>query len=108
MEMLGTDVSPLLQQSANEGFSGLRATSSDVAAALKQTVALVSGVHEVRLLSSERRDGRRNHKVFVVLGAHDVERDRAIVELMTQLDGIDWDLVPATAASLIPDAAARL
>jgi hypothetical protein len=74
-------------------------------AALRQHVAPIEGVAHVRLLARSRRLGRDINKVYVVLQAHDVDRDRRIVDIMSQLDEVDYDLVPVAAASMIPDEA---
>jgi hypothetical protein len=73
--------------------------------ALRQILKEFSGVSDVRLLPLGKRVGGARHKVFVVLSAHDVDRDRRIVEVLSQLSDIDMDLVPAASVGMIPDAA---
>ena len=73
--------------------------------ALRESVAAKPGVASVRVLPRSARHGAANHKVFVVLHTHDIDRDREVIELLVQFDGIDYDLVPETAAGMIPDAA---
>ena len=64
----------------------------------------IEGVDSVRLLAKEERAGERD-KVYVVLATHDVRRDSRIVEVLCQLDDVDFDLVPLEAQGMIPDAA---
>lgn len=73
--------------------------------ALRQILRQFDGVADVRLLPLTKRAGGARHKVFVLLSAHDVERDRRIVEVLSQLSDIDMDLVPAASAGMIPDGA---
>jgi hypothetical protein len=77
-------------------------------AALRQFVKPIDGVEHVRLLPRSRRLGRATSKVYVVLRTHDIDRDRRVVDIMSQLDDVDYDLVPLAAASMIPDAAVVL
>lgn len=69
---------------------------------LKRYVAAIEGVKEIRLLPNARRRGRHCDKVFIVLNTHNIERDAQLVDLMSQLENVDYDLVPATAADMIP------
>lgn len=71
---------------------------------LAEILLTIEGVESVRLLPSTARAGDRD-KVYVVLATHDVRRDSRIVEVLCQIDNIDFDLVPAEAQGMIPDAA---
>jgi hypothetical protein len=73
--------------------------------ALRLIIRQFEGVGDVRLLPLAKRVGGARHKVFVVLAVHDIERDRRIVEVLSQLTDVDMDLVPAASAGMIPDAA---
>ena len=64
--------------------------------------AALPGVAGVRLLPRDRR-ASRTAKVFFVLETHDIKRDRKIIALMSQLEAVDYDLVPANRQGLIPD-----
>jgi hypothetical protein len=76
----------------------------DVYYFLTQFVRQVSGVTSVRVLPKSKR-GYDYHKVFIVTDRPDIDRDRKLVELMGQLDSVDYDLVPTSAAGMIPDGA---
>lgn len=67
--------------------------------------ASIDGVETVRLLPSERRHDNARHKVYFVLGRHDIARDERIVQLMMQFEGVDYDLVPLASAGMIPSGA---
>ena len=62
------------------------------------------GVDSVRVLARGDRASTRD-KVYVVLATHDVRRDSRIVEVLCQLDDVDFDLVPVEAQGMIPNAA---
>jgi hypothetical protein len=92
--------------SNNAAASVLGATPAlETREALRQIIKEFKGVGDVRLLPLAKRAGGARHKVFVVLAAHDVERDRRIVEVLSQLTDIDMDLVPAASVGMIPEAA---
>lgn len=73
--------------------------------ALRLILNQFSGIADVRLLPLAKRAGGARHKVFVVLAAHDVERDRRIVDVLSQLTDIDMDLVPLASVGMLPDGA---
>ena len=75
---------------------------------LEQNVVPIEGVKEVRVMHQRHRDGLTRHKVFIILATHDLDRDRKIVEVMTQIDGVSYDLVPAETEDFIPDGASPL
>jgi hypothetical protein len=69
------------------------------------TEAGIDGIGTVRMLARDRRQSSANHKVYFVLNTHDMNRDERIVRLMMQFEGVDYDLVPAASAGMIPDGA---
>lgn len=75
---------------------------------VREVLRQVEGIAEVRVLAAKARPASRRAKVFVVLATHDVRRDGRVVELLRQIPDVDFDLVPATASSMIPDDAARI
>lgn len=77
-------------------------------AILREHVASIDGVAYVRMLPRSKRLGRAVNKVYIVLETHDIDRDRRVVEIMCQLEDVDYDLVPVTAAGMIPDVALKL
>ena len=81
--------------------------AASIETALRETFAIenLEGVSEVLLLPRNRRLGAAaRHKVFVMLASSDINRDRRIVQLMCQFDAIDYNLVPESARSMLPDA----
>jgi hypothetical protein len=60
----------------------------------------IDGVAEVRILP---RGAEQCPKVYVVLDTHDVRRDERIVAILSQIQEVDYDLVPRVAIGMIPD-----
>ena len=63
----------------------------------------IPGVRRVLFLPRASRPNARAPKVFVILETHDIDRDREIVDLMIQFDHVDYDLVPAESAGMVPN-----
>lgn len=76
--------------------------------ALRGVLCSIEGVGDVRVLPAAARAPGSRDKVYVILDTHDVRRDRRIVEVLCQLDDIDFDLVPSEAQGMIPNGAAPL
>jgi hypothetical protein len=76
----------------------------DVYRILRELVRPVLGVTAVRVLAKAKR-GCDHHKVFIMTSGSDIDRDRKLVDLMGQLDSVDYDLVPVSAAGMVPDGA---
>lgn len=70
--------------------------------------AEIRGIEAVRLLPSETRYENAQDKVYFVLATHDIERDQRIVAIMIQFEGVHYDLVPQSAAGMIPDRAVKI
>jgi hypothetical protein len=90
------------------GNSANLVQSLEGTAALRIVACEIEGVHSVRVLNASDRAPNARDKVYVVLATHDVKRDRRIVEVLCQLDGIDFDLVPSLSEDMIPSAAVAL
>jgi hypothetical protein len=75
---------------------------------VREILRQVEGIAEVRVLPARRRPASRRAKVFVVLATHDVRRDSRVVEQLCQVPDIDFDLVPASARTMIPDDAEHI
>jgi len=84
--------------------------NTDVRASLRQLLAAaaIEGIESVQFLYRDKRHEHANDKVFFVLATHDIRRDEKIVRLMLQFEGVDYDLVPAASAGMVPSAAAPL
>jgi hypothetical protein len=65
----------------------------------------IEGISDVLLLPRNKKQGKARHKVFVVLGTHDIRRDRRVIQLMNQFDDVDYDLVPQISQGMIPSEA---
>lgn len=96
---------------SGQALAGATSARSGLDAALRDALLearRLDGVAEVRLLPRDRRAGRDVPKAFVVLATHDLERDQRVVNILSQMLEIDYDLVPAESAGMIPDGARRV
>jgi chorismate synthase len=67
--------------------------------AVRAALSPIPGIERVVLTC----DSHGDETIWVVRGDHDIDRDRRIVETMVDVDVVDYHLVPAQSAGMVPE-----